>query len=518
MGQGERIAAEARTLGPVLELRDIVKTFPGVRANEGVSLTAKAGEVHALLGENGAGKTTLMNILYGLCKADAGEVIVRGRPVQISSPRDAINLGIGMVHQHFMLVRPHTVAENVALGLKNARFWRPDREVGDHLVELGQRYHLPVDPRARVYQLSAGEQQRVEILRALYREAEILILDEPTSVLTPQEAQQLFKVLRVMKAEGHAVIFITHKLDEVMQVADRVTVMRKGKAVDTLPTAETDKAALARLMVGRDVVFRLEKTTCQPGEEALVVEGLHARNDRGLPALVDVSLAVCKGEILGVAGVSGNGQRELVEVITGLRKADSGRVNLLGRELGRLAARNVADAGVAHVPEERLGMGVVPGMSVSDNLVLKKHHRRPFSRGPLLSTRTIRRHASAAIEEYRIDVPSPDRPAKLLSGGNIQKLILARELSGEPGLIVAAHPTYGLDVGATEQIRQLLLKQRERGAGILLVSEDLDEIIALSDRIAVLFNGRFMGVVPAAEADLAELGLMMAGEYMAGAP
>ncbi len=496
---------------PALQLSDIVKTFPGVLANDHVNLEVRKGEVHALLGENGAGKTTLMNILYGLYRPDSGEIRIQGVPAQIRSPKDAINRGIGMVHQHFMLVRPHSVAENVVLGLQGTRFWRPDRAVRKRLTELGERYSLPVDPRARVRQLSAGEQQRVEILRALYRGAEILILDEPTSVLTPQEADQLFKVLQVMKDEGHAVIFISHKLDEVMAVADRVTVMRKGKTLDTVDIAGMDKPSLARLMVGRDVVFRLEKTTCQPGEEALVVEGLHARNDRGLPALTDVSLSVCKGEILGVAGVSGNGQRELVEVVTGLRKAERGRVTLLGKRLQKLGARSVADVGVAHVPEERLGVGVVPAMSVSDNLALKRHHRPPFSRGPLLSPGTIRKHALRAIEEYNITTPSPNTPVKLLSGGNIQKLILARELSGEPGLIVAAHPTYGLDVGATEQIRQLLLKQREQGAGILLVSEDLDEITALSDRIAVIFSGRIMGTVPAAEATLEQLGLMMAG-------
>jgi len=500
------------TAPPLLKLRDIVKSFPGVVANDHVSLEVQAGEIHALLGENGAGKTTLMNILYGLYRPDSGHIFIKGEEVHIRSPRDAIAHGIGMVHQHFKLVYPHTVAENVALGLAGTPFWQPARVVERGLKELSERYGLPVDPRARVWQLSAGEQQRVEILKALYRGAEILILDEPTSVLTPQETAELFKVLSRMKQEGHAVIFITHKLGEVMEVADRVTVMRRGKVVGTLPTAETDKGSLARMMVGREVVFRLSKGECHPGEEALVVEDLHALSDRGIPALRGVSFTVRRGEILGVAGVAGNGQHELVEVITGLRRAQRGRITILGEDLTNRSARRMADAGVAHIPEERLRMGIVPGMSVEDNLILKKHHRRPFSRGPLLQLRKVHAFAKRVIEEYDIMTPSPRTPAKLLSGGNIQRLILARELSGQPGLVVAAHPTYGLDVGATEQIRQLLIRQRDAGVGVLLVSEDLEEIMTLSDRIAVMFGGEIMGVVSAGEASLAEIGLMMAGE------
>jgi simple sugar transport system ATP-binding protein len=496
---------------PMLLFKDIVKTFPGVVANDHVTLEVRAGEVHALLGENGAGKTTLMNILYGLYHPDAGEIYVKGRKVNIRSPRDAIACGIGMVHQHFKLVLPHTVAENVALGLQGTPFFGPARVVERGLRELGDRYNLPVDPKARVWQLSAGEQQRVEILKALYRGADVLILDEPTSVLTPQETAELFKVLARMKGEGHAVIFITHKLDEVMEAADRVTVMRRGKVIDTLPVAETDKASLARMMVGRDVVFRISKAECTPGKEALVLRDLRALNDRGLPALRGISLTVCRGEIVGIAGVAGNGQRELVEVLTGLRRAERGRVTILGQELTNRPARRVADAGVAHIPEERLRMGIVPGMTVEDNLILKKHHRSPFSGGPFLRLREVRRFAQQAIEEYEIMTPSSKTPAKLLSGGNIQKLILARELSGEPGLVVAAHPTYGLDVGATELIRELLIRQRDAGAGVLLVSEDLEEIFSLADRIAVMFRGEIMGVVPAAEATLEEIGLMMAG-------
>ncbi len=497
---------------PLVRLVDITKTFPGVVANDHVTWELQPGEIHALLGENGAGKTTLMNILYGLYRPDSGEIYIRGRKVTIRSPRDAIALGIGMVHQHFKLVPPQTVAENVALGLRGTPFWAPARTVGRRLRELSERYGLPVDPNRPIWELSVGEQQRVEILKALIRNAQILILDEPTSVLTPQEASELFKVLRRMKEEGHGVVFISHKLTEVLEVADRVTVMRKGKVVGTVPAAQADKPGLARMMVGREVVFRLTKKACTPGEAALVVENLSARNDRGLLALKKVSLVVCRGEIVGIAGVAGNGQRELVEVLTGLRRAEQGRVLILGREVTHCSARAIADTGVAHVPEERLRMGIVPGLTVEENLVLKKHHRPPFSQLGFLNLRAMRQFCRTAIEEYAIMTPSPRTPARLLSGGNIQKLILARELSGQPALVIAAHPTYGLDVGATEQIRQLLLHQRDEGAGVLLVSEDLEEIMELADRIAVMFRGEIVGELGGPEANLEELGLMMAGE------
>ena len=505
----------AEGVGAAVQLQDITKAFPGVLANDRVTFDLQPGEVHALLGENGAGKTTLMNILYGLYHPDSGEIWVKGRRVTVRSPRHAIALGIGMVHQHFKLVPPHTVAENVALGLAGTRFWAPARAVGRRLQELSERYGLPVDPDRRVWELSAGEQQRVEILKALIRGAEVLILDEPTSVLTPQEAAELFKVLERMKAEGHGVIFISHKLDEVLSVADRVTVMRRGTVVGTVPAKETDKAALARMMVGREVVFRLTKRACDPGDAALTVEDLHARSDRGTPALKGISFALCRGEILGVAGVAGNGQRELVEVLTGLRRADRGRVRILGKDMTRAGARRLSDAGVAHIPEERIRMGIVPGLAVDENLILKKHHRSPFCGSGILHLTAVRNFARRAIEEYRIMTPSPRTPAKLLSGGNIQKLILARELSGEPALVIAAHPTYGLDVGATEQIREILLRQRDEGVGVLLVSEDLEEITELADRIAVLFRGEIMGIVAAGEVTLEEIGLMMAGEKRA---
>ncbi len=493
-------------------LKDITKRFPGVVANDQVTFALQPGEVHALLGENGAGKTTLMNILYGLYRPDSGEIWIKGKRVEIRSPRDAVRLGIGMVHQHFKLVRPHTVAENVALGLAGTPFWAPARVVGQKLRELSHHYGLPVDPERRVWELSAGEQQRVEILKALVRGAEVLILDEPTSVLTPQEAQELFKVLARMKAEGHGIIFISHKLDEVLSVADRITVMRRGKVVGTVQAQDTNKAELARMMVGREVVFRLTKAVCRPGEEALRAQDLYARDDRGLWALKGVSFGVCRGEILGIAGIAGNGQRELVEVLAGLRPAERGKIVLLGQDVTNRSPRLLSDLGCAHVPEERIRMGIVPGLPVEENLILKHHHRWPFSWRGFLQAWAIRSFAEKAVEEYGIMTPSLRTPAKLLSGGNIQRLILARELSGEPAVVIAAHPTYGLDVGAAEQIRQLLLRQREKGAAVVLVSEDLEEIMELSDRIAVMFRGEIMGVVAASEATVEEIGLMMAGE------
>jgi|Deesub1362B_J571_1020462.scaffolds.fasta_scaffold00135_50 simple sugar transport system ATP-binding protein len=495
-----------------LLMRDITKVFPGVVANDKVTFELKVGEVHALLGENGAGKTTLMNILYGLYQADSGEIYLYGKRVRIRSPRDAIRHRIGMVHQHFKLVPRHTVAENVVLGLDGAPFLAPARAVEDEILQLGERYGLKVDPKAYIWQLSAGEQQRVEIIKALVRGADILILDEPTSVLTPQEVEELFKILARMREEGHSVIFITHKLDEVMEVSDRVTVMRRGKVVATLSTADVNKPTLAKMMVGREVVFRLKKVACERGQEALVVEDLWALSDRGLPALKGISFSVCRGEILGIAGVAGNGQKELVEVITGLRRATRGKVFVLGDEVTNENPRRIADKGVAHIPEERLKRGIVPEMSVAENLILKRHHRSPFCHGFFLNLRAVKRFAHHAIEEYAIMTPGPDTPAKLLSGGNIQRLILARELSGEPALVIAAHPTYGLDVGATEQIRQILLEQRRRGAAILLISEDLEELMSLADRIAVIFEGEIMGEVSPEAATLEEIGLMMAGE------
>ncbi len=494
-----------------VEMRGIVKRFPGVLANDHVDLQVRAGEVHALLGENGAGKTTLMNILYGIYQPDEGEIFVKGQRVHIRSPRDAIRLGIGMVHQQFRLVPSHTVAENVVLGLPG-NFFYPDRAARQRLQEFARRYGLRVDPDARIWQLSAGEQQRVEIIKALYRGADILILDEPTSMLTPREIDELMATVRRMADEGHTVIFITHKLDEVFAVSDRVTVLRQGRVVATLDTARTDKRELARLMVGREVLFRLEKHPVSVGPTVLEVKDLRVQNDRGLPAVRGVSFQIAAGEILGIAGVAGNGQRELVETLASLRRATGGRVLLMGEDVTNRPPRILVRRGVCYVPGERL-VGTVPNLSIAENLILKTYDQSPFCQGIFLNHEAIANHADRLIEQYEVITPSRETPLKLLSGGNIQRAILARETSCAPRLLIAAYPTSGLDVGATEYIRQVLLAQREQGTAVLLVSEDLEEILQLSDRIAVMFNGEIMGILPADRADLETIGLMMAGVH-----
>lgn len=504
-------SAEARPSVPRISLDHITKSFPGVLANDRISLEIAPGEIHALLGENGAGKTTLMNILYGIYQPDDGEIRIDGRPVRIRSPHDAMRSGIGMVPQHFLLVRRHTVAENVALALPDVRLVAPLREAERRIQAYGSRYGLDVDPHAYVWQLSVSEQQRVELLKALLRGAQVLILDEPTSVLTPQEATRLFDVLRQMRDEGHAIIFITHKLDEVMAVADRVTVLRKGRVVATLPRAQVTQRSLATMMMGHEIEMPHAERLPPAEAPALSVEDLWVLSDRGLPAVRGVSFTVRRGEILGIAGVAGNGQREQVQVLAGLRQPQRGRVRVLGRDVTGQTARQVFDAGLAHVPEDRVRMGIVAGMSVAENLILKHYRLAPFSRGLLLNGDAMRAFAQRMILEFDIAAPGVSAPARGLSGGNIQKLILARELAHRPGLIVAAHPTAGLDVGATAQIHALLLRERANGAGILLVSEDLEEILALSDRIAVMFRGELMGIVPPS-VPRETLGLLMAGE------
>ena len=453
-----------------------------------------------------------MRILYGLYQPDEGEILLDGKLVRISSPRAALSYHIGMVHQHFRLVPTLSVTENMVLGLDEGTGpFLNYRQTYKKISRIAEKYGLVVDPQAKIWQLTVGQQQRVEILKALYREADVLIMDEPTSVLTPQEVDQLFSTLQTLVDDGLTIIFITHKLDEVMEISDRVTVLRKGKAIATVNTFDTDKARLAELMVGREVVFRLEKNEVQRGEEILVVNDLHALNDRGLPALRGASFDLYAGEILGVAGVSGNGQRELTEVLTGLRHATRGHVTLEGKDMTNRSAREISDAGVAHVPTERKTMGTVPNMTIRENLILKTYRRRPFSRGMFLDNKVAEENALAAMDEYEIMAPSIDTAVKVLSGGNIQRVVLARELSGDPKLIIAAHPTYGLDVGATEQVRQILLKQRDRGAGTLLISEDLEEIMTMSDRILVLFQGQVMGIIDAEGAQIERIGLMMAG-------
>jgi ABC-type uncharacterized transport system ATPase subunit len=495
---------------PVVSMRGIVKRFPGVVANDHVDFDLRRGEIHALLGENGAGKSTLMNILAGLYQPDAGAIVVHDWPRVFTSPRQAIQAGIGMIHQHFMLVPSQSVTENVLLGIKRPRFRLNLPEYERQIAELGERYGLPVDPRAKIWQLSVGEQQRVEILKMLYRGADVLILDEPTAVLGPQEAEGLFQVLRDMAAGGKSIIFISHKLQEVMAIADRVTVLRRGRVTAAdMPTSQTSPAELARLMVGREVLFFVEKSPHQAGAVVLDVADLQAENDRGLPALRGVSLQVRAGEIVGIAGVAGNGQRELAEVITGLRRATGGRVAVGGVPISNQPAQRAISQGVAHVPEDRTHVGSAPSLSITDNLIMKQYRQPPVGRGPWIDAAAADAFANKLKDEYEIRAPSVDIQARLLSGGNLQRMILAREIATQPKCMIAMQPTQGLDVGAIETVHRLLLEQRQQGVAILLISEELDELLALTDRVAVIYEGRIVGEV--ADGDIERIGLLMTG-------
>jgi simple sugar transport system ATP-binding protein len=494
-------------------LRGVTKRFPGVIANAGVDLEIHAGEVHALLGENGAGKSTLSNIVTGLYRPDEGSLELHGEPVVLRSPRDALARGVGMVHQHFRLVQPFTVAENIALGDQRDRRLVPDRAALERSVAaLAEQYGLAVDPRARIWQLSVGEQQRVEILKALYRDARVLILDEPTAVLTPQEARGLFETLRAMAAHGRTIVFISHKLHEVLAVSDRITVLRGGRVVATLPTETAAPEGLAALMVGREVeTGRRPERTSAPGQVVLEARELCADGDRGLPALRSVSLEVRAGEIVGVAGVAGNGQRELAEAITGIRPPTAGSVLVDGRELRAGDPRDAIARRVAHVPEDRLGTGVAPSLSIADNTVLKSYRGPDMSAGPFLRRARIVRRATELIAQYGVHAPGPETPARDLSGGNLQKVVIGREFAGEPRVLVVAAPTRGLDVGAIETVHALLRGAAARGVGILMISEDLDEILALADRVLVMYEGAIVGERSGAGADVEELGMLMAG-------
>ena len=493
-------------------MRHITKRFPGVLANSNVSFDVRAGEIHALLGENGAGKSTLMKQLYGLYHPDEGEIWLNGQPVTLSSPSDALAQGIGMIHQHFMLVPTLTVTENIALGMKGGPLLDL-KKVRKRLLELSEAYGLKVEPDAYVWQLSVGEQQRVEIVKALYQGGALIILDEPTAVLTPQEVKELFVTLRQMRDQGHALIFISHKLYEVQELCDRITVMRDGHVVDTIPNNGVEQRTLARMMVGREVQFYPERVAVEPGPVRLAIKSLSVQNDRELPALDAVSLEVRAGEILGIAGVSGNGQRELAECIAGLRPASRGEVWLNDKLLLDLSVQERLGAGLSFVPEERNRHGTIGSFSVSENAILQRNSAPEFLNGPFYNFNAIARFTSGLIEQYNIKTPRQDTPIKNLSGGNVQKLILARELSRQPAVLVAAQPTRGVDIGASEYIRSVLMQQRSNGVAILLISEDLDEIMALSDRIAVLYEGQVVGIVDRADADVELLGLMMAGVH-----
>ncbi|WP_407540434.1 ABC transporter ATP-binding protein [Deinococcus radiomollis] len=498
------------TVPPVLELRHITKRFPGVTANDDVSLTLQAGEVLALLGENGAGKSTLISILYGLYRPDEGQMFVAGQEVRASSPAHALKLGIGLVPQHPMLVVRHTVAENLALGTGSAFF--PARGVRGKITELSTRYGLEVNPDARIHDLSPGEKQRVEILRSLLRGAKVLILDEPTSVLTPQEAEGLFRVMRELRSDGKSLIFISHKLEEVLSICDRVTVLRKGKVVGHASTTGATREGLAEMMVGKSVNFERKRGQSYAGSPLLTVAGLSAKGSRGLKALDDVSFTLHHGEVLGVAGVAGNGQTELVEVLAGLLSPDAGRMELDGQPLAGTPAE-LFGRGVAHIPEDRIHMGTVPSMSVAENLSLRQYGEAPLSNRGVRDLKAQDALAAREVQDYQISTPGIHTPTRLLSGGNIQKVILARELAGNPKLILAVHPTYGLDIGATDQVHRVLLSKTEGtdGAGVLIVSEDLEELMGLSDRIAVLYHGQLLGPFPVGGVTRERLGLLMTG-------
>ena len=496
-----------------LEMRGIVKKFPGVLANDHVDFDVKAGEIHALLGENGAGKSTLMKILYGMYQPEEGEILLNGRPITIHSPTDSIAHGIGMIHQHFMLVDNVTVAENVALGLKSSKGPRLDLDVVSARIRyLAEKYGLQIDPQAIISKLAVGERQRVEIVKALYRGAALLVLDEPTAVLTPQEVDDLFIIFKQMAADGHALIFISHKLHEIFALTNRVSVLRDGRMIGTVNTADVTKADLANMMVGREVLLTRHREKVAVGDVRLKVENVSAANDDGKAVLKNVSFEIRSGEILGVAGVSGNGQRPLAEAIAGLQFVAHGQILLEGQNVTNFSPAHMFDAGLSYIPEERMHDGVIKNFSVAENAILQDHVRRPFSRGIFLNFKEIANHAQILIESFNVKTPSRETLIKNLSGGNIQKLILARELAREPRVLIAAQPTRGVDIGATEYIHSQLLRQRAEGLATLLISEDLDEVKALSDRIMVLFGGEVMGIVNCDEVTVAQLGLMMAGE------
>ena len=496
----------------VLEMEHITKRFPGTVANDDVSFDLREGEVHALLGENGAGKSTLMNILYGLYHPDEGEIRIKGKRVQLGSPRAAIDAGVGMVHQHFMLIPVMTVAENIVLAQEPVRdgVLLDLRAAEERVRELSERFGLEVDPRARIDEITVGQQQRVEILKALYRNAEILALDEPTAVLTPQEARELFEIVRGLTEQGTSIIFISHKLNEVAEIADRITVLRRGKLIETLPAAGATEASLARLMVGREVLLRVEKRPSEPGDKLLELRNLSVNDDRGLPAVRDVSFDVHAGEIVGLAGVEGNGQSELIEAITGLRAADSGEIVVGGRRITHPTARKMLNAGVGHIPEDRQRRGLVLEFSIAENIALHDYNRPPASKWGWLFPRRLIQRAASLIREFDVRGGGPRTVGGALSGGNQQKVVAAREIARDPSVLVAAQPTRGLDVGAIEYLHRRLVEERDEGRAILLVSLELDEILSLSDRILVMYEGRIVGEHVRATTE-EEIGLEMLG-------
>ncbi len=513
---GAKVSADRDT--PAVELVNVDKAFYGVKANKSISFRLARGEVHAILGENGAGKSTLCSILAGLYRPDAGEMFLEGEAVVFKNPKDALQAGIGMVYQHFRLVPNLTVAENFALGHPGVGIRINQRDLHRAAEELGEQYGLPIDPTARIWQLSVGEQQRVEILKLLYRDAKILILDEPTAVLTPQESRGLFETMRRIAAEGRSVIFVSHKLHEVKEVSDQVTVLRDGKVVGSVSTEDAEPLDLARMMVGRDLELPTRAPRSEFGPTVLAVDELRVQGDRGLEAVRGVSFEVRSGEVVGVAGVSGNGQREMAYGLVGLTKPTTGSVTLDGVDVTEASVLEHIERGFAYVPQNRLEVGLAPGLTTEENLALKAFRRAPYSNGRRLSASTFRDEGARQIEEYDIRGVRPGLPIRLLSGGNLQKTLVAREVELQPKILIASSPTRGLDVGATEVVRNLMLDQRERGAAVLLISEDLDELLALADRILVLYEGEIVGEMPTEEATPERLGLLMAGQREAVAP
>ena len=501
----------------VLEMRHVTKRFPGVVANDDVSFDLREGEVHALLGENGAGKSTLMNILYGLYHPDEGEILIKGKPVQLGSPSAAIDSGVGMVHQHFMLIPVMTVAENIVLAEEPTRqgilLDMPEAE--RRVQEISDRYGLAVDPGTRIHDITVGQQQRVEILKALYRDADILVLDEPTAVLTPQEAQELFEVVRQLTARGKSIIFISHKLNEVLEIADRITVLRRGKLVETLPAEGATEESLARLMVGREVLLRVAKTPAQPSEPLLQVADLHVTDDRGLEKVRGVTFDVRAGEIVGLAGIDGNGQTELIDALTGLRSVDSGSVSVAGEDVTRVSAHQHLEAGVGHIPEDRQRRGLVLEYSIAENIALHDYRLPPASRfGWLFPGRLIER-ARGLIRDFDVRGGGPNTRSGSLSGGNQQKVVLAREIERNPRVLIAGQPTRGLDVGAIEFVHRRLIEERDEGRAILLASLELEEVLSLSDRILVMYEGEIVGEFPPTATE-EELGIAMTGGGRSG--
>ena len=497
---------------PALEMRGITKRYPGVVANDHIDLDVRPGEIHALLGENGAGKTTLMNILYGLARPDEGQILLDGKVVDLAGPSDAIDRGINMVHQHFMLVPVLTVAENIVLGDETltARYFLDRSEAHRRIVELGRRFGFEVNPEAKVGSLSVGWQQRVEILKALYRNARILVLDEPTAVLTPQETDEIFHVLRRLAEDGHSIVFISHKLYEVLEIADRITVIRRGRVVGERVPSETNEEDLAELMVGREVSLVADRGESHPAGASLRVQGLTVNDDRGTEMVHGVDFEIRSGEILGIAGVAGNGQDELVEAIVGLRKPAAGSVNLEGRDITGKGSRDVSAAGVAYVPADRHRFGLVLPFTIADNLVLTSYYRAPYSRGSLRNDAAIQRMADERIKAFDVRTTSAENKASTLSGGNQQKVVVAREFDRDLRLLVLDQPTRGLDVGSIEFIHRQVIAKRDAGTAILLVSAELDEVLELSDRVAVIYRGRLVAIRDARTADKNEIGILMA--------